>query len=241
MGEQILDLVVATRTLAEHGVIDAYGHASVRSARDPDRYFMPRNLAPELVTERDIVEFDLDSKPVADAPAAYNERFIHGEIYRQRPDVMAIVHNHSPSVVPFACTGTQLHPMFHMSAFIGLGVPIWDIRDAQHGSDMLVRSNYLGDHLARSLGKHPAVLMRGHGSTVVGENLQRAVGRTIYLEQNARMQFQATVLAGGDAGRIVFMDDAEVQANVSWQNYDRAWNLWKTRALAKLEAETASK
>jgi len=145
------------------------------------------------------------------------------------------VHNHSPSVVPFACTGTELHPMFHMSAFIGLGVPIWDIRDAQPGSDMLVRSSYLGEHLAKKLAQHPAVLMRGHGSTVVGENLQRAVGRTVYLEQNARMQFQATVLAGGDSARIVFMDDAEVQANVSWQNYDRAWNLWKMKALAKLK------
>ena len=123
--------------------------------------------------------------------------------------------------------------MFHMSAFVGLGVPIWDIRDAQPGSDMLVRSGYLGDHLAKKLGGHPAVLMRGHGSTVVGENLQRAVGRTIYLEMNARMQFQAIVLAG-ERGHIVFMDDAEVQANVSWQNYERSWNLWKTRALAKL-------
>jgi ribulose-5-phosphate 4-epimerase/fuculose-1-phosphate aldolase len=238
MSGHILDLVIATRTLADHGVIDAYGHASVRSPKDPNRYLMPRNLAPELVTEADILEFDLESQPVAkDAPSAYNERFIHGEIYKLRPDVHAIVHNHSPSVVPFACTGTELHPMFHMSAFIGLGVPIWDIRDAQPGSDMLVRSSYLGDHLARKLAKHPAVLMRGHGSTVVGENLQRAVGRTIYLEQNARMQFQATVLAGGEVGRIVFMDDAEVQANVSWQNYDRAWNLWKMQALAKLETE----
>jgi ribulose-5-phosphate 4-epimerase/fuculose-1-phosphate aldolase len=232
---QLLDLVIATRTLAEHGVIDAYGHASVRSEKDAQRYFMPRNLAPELVTEADILEFDLDSNPVArDSPPGYNERFIHGEIYKARPDVQAIVHNHSPSVVPFACTGTELHPMFHMSAFIGLGVPLWDIREARPGSDMLVRDAYLGEHLARQLGKHPAVLMRGHGSTVVGENIQRAVGRTIYLEQNARMQFQAAVLAGGDMSRIVFMDDAEVQANVSWQNYDRAWNLWKLKALEKL-------
>jgi ribulose-5-phosphate 4-epimerase/fuculose-1-phosphate aldolase len=232
-----LDLVVATRTLAEHGVIDAYGHASVRSAADAKRYFMPRNLAPELVTEDDILELDLDSNVIdAQGRAPYQERFIHGEIYKARPEVMAIVHNHSPSVVPFACTGTALQPIFHMSAFIGLGVPLWDIRDAQPGSDMLVRSGYLGDHLAKCLGPHPAVLMRGHGSTVVGESLQRAVGRTIYLEQNARMQFQATVLAGA-SGRIVFMDDAEVQANVAWQNYDRAWNLWKARALAALERE----
>jgi ribulose-5-phosphate 4-epimerase/fuculose-1-phosphate aldolase len=238
--EQVLDLVIATRTLAEHGVIDAYGHASVRSAARPDRYLMPRNLAPELVTEADIVEFDLDSNAVdAKGRAAYNERFIHGEIYKARSEVMAIVHNHSPSVVPFSCTGTELQPIYHMSAFIGLGVPIWDIRDAQEGTDMLVRTPYLGEHLAKRLGGHPAVLMRGHGSTVVAENLQRAVGRTIYLEQNARMQFQAMALAG-PGGRVAYMDDAEVAANVSWQNYERAWHLWKSRALAKLAAEKAA-
>jgi HCOMODA/2-hydroxy-3-carboxy-muconic semialdehyde decarboxylase len=237
---QILDLVIASRTLAEHGVIDAYGHATVRNEANPQRYFMARNLAPELVTEGDILEFDLESNPVdAQGRAVYQERFIHGEIYKARPDVKAIVHNHSPSVVPFACTGCEMKPIFHMSAFIGLGVPNWDIRDAQKGTDMLVKTPYLGEHLARQLGRHPAVLMRGHGSTVVGENLQRAVGRTIYLEMNARMQFQSMVLAGGDARHIVFMDDAEVQANVSWQNYERSWNLWKTRALAKLEAEKA--
>ncbi len=238
---QRLDLVIASRTLAEHGVIDAYGHATVRSASDPNRYLMARNLAPELVTEADILEFDLDSNPVdAKGHAVYQERFIHGEIYKARPDVKAIVHNHSPSVVPFACTGHAMRPIFHMSAFIGLGVPSWDIRDAQKGTDMLVKTPYLGEHLAQCLGKHPAVLMRGHGSTVVAENLQRAVGRTIYLEMNARMQLQAVMLAG-DPAKVVYMDDAEVAANVSWQNYERSWNLWKTRALAKLEAEQAQR
>ncbi|HET7404291.1 MAG TPA: class II aldolase/adducin family protein, partial [Usitatibacter sp.] len=163
---QVLDLVIASRTLADHGVIDAYGHATVRSDADPRRYLMARNLAPELVTEDDILEFDLDSNAIdARGRAVYQERFIHGEIYKARPDVRAIVHNHSPSVVPFACTGTDLHPMFHMSAFIGLGVPNWDIRDAQQGTDMLVKTPALGAHLARGLGEHPAVLMRGHGST----------------------------------------------------------------------------
>lgn len=231
------DLVVASRTLAEHGVIDAYGHASARSDRNSQRYLMARNVAPELVTAEDILEYDLDSNPVdAKGRAVYQERFIHGEIYKARPDVMAIVHNHSPSVVPFACTGHEMRPIFHMSAFIGLGVPSWDIRDAQKGTDMLVRTPQLGEHLAKHLGKHPAVLMRGHGSTVVAENIQRAVGRTIYLEMNARMQFQATVLAG-ESGDIVFMDDAEVAANVSWQNYERSWDLWKSKALAKLADE----
>ena len=235
---QKLDLVIAARTLADHGVIDAYGHASVRSESNPQRYLMPRNLAPELVTEADILEFDLDSNPVnADAPPGYNERFIHGEIYKARPDVNGIVHNHSHAVVPYSCTGVELQPIFHMAAFVGLGIPGWDIRDAQEGSDMLVRSPYLGEHLAKALGGHPAVLMRGHGSTVVAENLQRAVGRAIYLDLNARMQYQAMQMAG-PGGYIAFMDEAEVKANVSWQNYERSWNLWKTKALATLQAET---
>jgi HCOMODA/2-hydroxy-3-carboxy-muconic semialdehyde decarboxylase len=237
---QIEDLVVSYRTLAEEGVIDAYGHVSVRSEKDPHRYLMARQLAPELVTETDILEFDLDSKPIDPRDRKfYNERFIHGEIYKARPDVMAVVHNHAPAVVPFSCTSrAALKPIFHMSAFIGLGVPNWDIRDAQKGSDMLVRTPKLGESLAKKLGKYPAVLMRGHGSTCVGENLQRAVGRSVYLELNARMQFQAIVLAG-PRGRINFMDAKEVAANVSWQNYDRSWNLWRTRALAKLKAEKA--
>jgi HCOMODA/2-hydroxy-3-carboxy-muconic semialdehyde decarboxylase len=234
----IEDLVVAYRTLAEEGVIDAYGHVSVRSERDPGRYLMARQLAPELVTDDDILEFDLDSKPIDPRDRKfYNERYIHGEIYKARPDVMAVVHNHAPAVVPFSCTSrATLKPIFHMSAFIGLGVPNWDIRDAQKGSDMLVRTPQLGASLAKKLGKYPAVLMRGHGSTTVGENLQRAVGRSVYLELNARMQFQAMVLAG-PRGRINFMDAKEVAANVSWQNYDRSWNLWRTRALSKLKAE----
>ena len=234
----IQDLVIASRTLAEHGVIDAYGHASARSDRDPQRYFMARNVAPELVIEEDILEYDLDSNPVdAKGRAVYNERFIHGEIYKARPDVMAIVHNHSHAVVPFSCTNVALQPIFHMAAFVGLGVPTWDIRDAQPGTDMLVRNAALGMHLAATLGKHPAVLMRGHGSTVVAENLPRAVGRAVYLDINARMQYQAIMLAGGDKP-IAFMDSAEVAANVSWQNYERSWSLWKTKVLARLAGES---
>jgi ribulose-5-phosphate 4-epimerase/fuculose-1-phosphate aldolase len=233
------DLVIASRTLADHGVIDAYGHASARSESNPQRYFMARNVAPELVVEDDILEYDLESNPIdANGRAVYHERFIHGEIYKARPDVMAVVHNHSHAAIPFSCTGVALQPIFHMSAFIGLGVPGWDIRDAQKGTDLLVRTPYLAGHLARALGKHPAVLMRGHGSTVVAENLQRAVGRSIYLDINARMQQQAIALAGNERP-IVFMDEAEVAANVSWQNYERAWDLWKKRVLADLASEGA--
>jgi ribulose-5-phosphate 4-epimerase/fuculose-1-phosphate aldolase len=231
------DLVISYRTLADLGVIDAYGHVSVRSDGDPNRYLLARAVAPELVTEEDILEFDLDSHPIAArGRAMYSERFIHGEIYKARPDVQAVVHNHSPSVVPFSCTSCQLEPIFHMSSFIGLGVPTWDIREAQEGSDMLVRTAQLGQALAGKLGKHPAALMRGHGSVVVGENLQRAVGRSVYLEQNARMQFQAMLIAGA-GGEVVYMDDKEVAANVAWQDYARSWDLWQKKWRARLAAE----
>jgi ribulose-5-phosphate 4-epimerase/fuculose-1-phosphate aldolase len=231
------DLVIAYRILAEEGIIDAYGHISVRCPKNPERFWMARSVAPELVTEVDIMEFDMQSEPVdAQGRAPVHERFIHGEVYKQRPEVMAVVHNHSPSVIPFCCTNTPLQPIFHMSAFIGLGVPNWEIRDAREGSDMLVRDTYLGASLANKLGQHPAALMRGHGAVVVGESLAVAVGRSVYLEQNARMQFQAEMLAGSD-GKITFMDDKEVAANVVWQEYGRFWNLVRNKMLKKLEAE----
>jgi ribulose-5-phosphate 4-epimerase/fuculose-1-phosphate aldolase len=231
------DLVIAYRILAEHGIIDAYGHISVRSPTNPERFWMARSIAPELVTEADLMEFDMDSEAVdAQGRSPVMERFIHGEVYKKRPEVMAVVHNHSPSVIPFCCTNTSLRPIFHMSAFIGLGVPNWEIREAQEGSDMLVRNSYLGESLASKLSHHPAALMRGHGAVVVGENLAVAVGRSVYLEQNARMQFQAEMLAGAD-GTITFMDDKEVAANVVWQEYGRFWNLVRNKMLKRLEAE----
>ena len=234
------DLVIAYRILAEHGILDAYGHISFRSPDNPDRFWMARSVAPELVTEADLMEFDMNSEPVdARGRSAVNERFIHGEVYKARPEVMAVVHNHSPSVIPFCCTDTPLRPIFHMSAFIGLGVPNWEIREAKEGTDMLVRDTYLGASLARKLGRHPAALMRGHGAVVVGESMAVAVGRSVYLEQNARMQFQAEMLAG-PGGAITFMDDKEVAANVVWQEYGRFWNLVRNKMLKKIEAEKAA-
>jgi HCOMODA/2-hydroxy-3-carboxy-muconic semialdehyde decarboxylase len=231
------DLVIAYRLLAEYGIIDAYGHISVRSPDNPERFWMARSIAPELVTEADMMEFTMDSQPVdAAGRSPVNERFIHGEVYKARPDVKCVVHNHSPSVIPFSCTGTSLQPIFHMGAFIGLGVPNWEIREAREGSDMLVRDTYLGASLARKLAGHPAALMRGHGAVVVGDSLQVAIGRSVYLEQNARMQFQAEMLAGGQRP-ITFMDEKEVAANVVWQEYGRFWNLVRTKMLKQLEAE----
>ena len=231
--EELLDLVAAYRILASHGVIDAYGHVSLRSPRNPQRYYLARSIAPELVQEDDLIEYDLDSKPIDDGGReSVLERFIHGEIYRARPEVMCVVHNHSPSVVPFSVTGVPIRALYHMAAFIGDGLPNFEIRDVRTGTDLLIRDATLGRALAQTLAAKPAALMRGHGSVVVGENVPRAVGRSVYLEVNARMQMQAMTLAG-PGGKIIYFDDAEVKASVSRQDYHRAWPLWRAKALKR--------
>jgi ribulose-5-phosphate 4-epimerase/fuculose-1-phosphate aldolase len=235
--KELEDLVAAYRVLAEYGVIDGYGHVSVRSPRDPNRYYLARAIAPERVQVEDMIEYDLDSRPIDEAGReSVRERFIHGEVFRSRPEVMAVVHNHSPSVVPFSVTGVPMRPIFHMAAFVGEGLPNFEIRDAQKGTDLLVKTPLLGKALAKTLGPKPAALMRGHGAVVVGENLPRAVGRSVYLELSARMQMQAMLLAG-EKGSITYMDDAEVKASVPVQNYNRAWPMWREKALARAKAE----
>jgi HCOMODA/2-hydroxy-3-carboxy-muconic semialdehyde decarboxylase len=233
---QIEDLVAAYRVLAEYDVIDGYGHVSVRSERDPKRYLLSRSLAPELVTADDIMEYDLDSNPLDQrGREMYRERFIHGEIYKVRPEVMAVVHNHSPSVIPFGVVaGAKLKPIYHMAAFVGEGVPVWEIRKVRKGTNLLVQDPKLGKSLASTLSKQPAALMRGHGAVVVGENLPRAVGRSIYLEMNARLQAQAMQIAG-PRGKITFLDAAEVKMAAPVQDYLRAWNMWRTNALKTLQ------
>jgi ribulose-5-phosphate 4-epimerase/fuculose-1-phosphate aldolase len=233
---QLEDLVAANRILAEHGVIDAYGHVSLRSPRDPKRFFLARAVAPEKVQAEDLLEYDLDCQPIdARGRDSVLERFIHGEIYRARPDVMAVVHNHSPSVVPFSVTRVKMRALFHMASFVGDGLPNFEIRDVQKGTDLLIRNPKLGKALAKTLGAKPAALMRGHGSVTVGESLPRAVGRSVYLEMSARMQLQALLLAQG--GRIQYLDEAEVKASAPVQDYKRAWPLWREKALAKAKAE----
>ena len=191
------DLVAASRILARQGVVDAFGHVSVRHNQDPNRYLIARSLAPALVTASDIVEYDLDSNPVnLDGRGQFSERIIHGEIYKARPDVMAVVHNHSPSVVAFSISSQPLRPVYHMPAFIGAGLKVFDIREAMGITDVLVRDAERGRALVEVLGDEPAVLMRGHGVAIVGDSLPVAVGRSVYLELNARIQSQAITLGG---------------------------------------------
>ena len=227
----IEDLVAASRILADHGVLDAYGHVSARSDKRPDRYLMSRSRAPALVTAPDLVEHDLDSAPIADKRRGFIERYIHGEIYRLRPDVMAVVHSHSPSVIPFGVSRSRLRPVYHMGSFLWSGVPLWDIRKEREENDLLVRDRPLGEALARSLGKCTCVLMRGHGMTVVGDGVPEAVFRAIYTEMNARLQMQAMQLEGP----IEFLSEAEARGSMAANRstLERPWELWKKRALAR--------
>lgn len=227
------DLVAANRILAEHGVVDGYGHVSARHPLRPDRYLLSCSRAPEIVVAADIMEFDLESNPVDNSGRTpYNERFIHGEIYLARPDVNAVVHSHSPNVIPYGVIDQPLRPMYHMSGFIGEGVPIFEIREtAGDATDMLVRDRPLGQALARCLDCKPAALMRGHGAVVAASGLPLVVGRAIYLEMNARLQGQATLLTGG-TGKINFLSSSEAKNAATMNDYKRAWELWRRKALA---------
>ncbi len=227
------DLVAANRILAQQGIFDGFGHVSVRHGRDASRYLLSRSLAPELVTADDIVELDLDSHALnAAGRAMYSERFIHGAIYKARPDVKAVVHSHSPALIPFSVSSVPLRPVSHTAGFISDGVPVFDIRKASGITDMLVSDGDRARRLAETLGPQPAVLMRGHGVVVVGTSLPIVVGRSIYLELNAKLQTQAIALGG----TVTFLDPQEargVMAAGENGGYQRAWELWKRKAAAR--------
>ena len=220
-------LVYANRILYDQGIVDGLGHVSVRHPTQDGVFLLSCNRAPGLVKRQDIVCYDLDGNAVSQTTERpYLERFIHSEIYRARPDVVAVVHSHSPSVIPFAITHNPLKPVFHMSGFLGSGSAHFEIREAAGNSDMLIRSAYLGEALARSLGKHNCVLMRGHGSTVVGTSLEQVVYRAIYAEVNAKLQ-----LAANGLGEISFLNEEEAQlaSDMNDGQIPRSWNLWVTR------------
>jgi len=223
---QILtDLVLANRILYALGVVDAYGHVSARDPKRPEHYFLARALAPALVKVDDIMAYDLDSRPVHDRGCElYSERFIHGEVYRARGDVHAVVHSHSPTVVPFSISKTPLAPVYHMASFIPPAVPVFEIREVAGMTDLLVRSKELGEALARTLGGSPVALLRGHGNVVVGANLKYAVSRAYYIEVNARLQLQARTLEGP----LTFLDPQESAKFNGGKgvNPERAWDMW---------------
>ena len=226
------DLVAANHILTDQGVLDGFGHVSIRHPANPSRFLMSRSLAPALVSADDIMEYDLDGNPVdARGRASFLERFIHGEIYRARPDVNSVIHSHSPAVIPFGVTQVPLRPLFHMPSFLSPRVPIFEIRRAGGMTNMLVGNSQLGKALAETLGDRPVVLMRGHGNVVVAPMLSLAVFRAIYTEVNARIETQAIMLGGP----ITFLEpeEAEKATQTNTQVHLRAWELWKRDALAK--------
>jgi len=226
----IEDLVAANRILFDQGVVDGFGHISVRHDKDPNRYLLARNVAPALVKAEDIMEFDLDSNAIdLRDRRIYLERFIHGEIYKLRPDVKAVIHSHSPSVIPFGAARAKLQPIYHMSAFLGTDVPVFEIRDvAGGGTDLLVRDKALGQALAKVLGNHTVALMRGHGSVTVGNSIPQVVFRAVYAEMNAKLQADAMRLGG-----VTFLtpEEAAKAAETIDGQVMRPWELWKRKAM----------
>jgi ribulose-5-phosphate 4-epimerase/fuculose-1-phosphate aldolase len=226
------ELAVANRILAQEGVIDAFGHVSVRHPGDAGRYFLARARSPELVSPRDIFEFDLDSQPVEPVTVPlYAERVIHGEIFKARPDVMAICHHHAPAVMPFCVSGDPIVPVFHLGAAMGAVAPFWDSRDEFGDTNLLVATPAQGASLARALGKHSVVLMRRHGATVVGASLREAIFRVIYSCDNAHYLSEAKRL--GDFSPLTHGEIEMAQALYQLPAvHGRAWEYWTMR-LAK--------
>ena len=226
----IEDVVSANHILYNEGVVDGFGHVTARHDRRPDRFLIARSMAPALVSADDIMECDLEGTP--HDPAArrtYVERFIHSAIYKARPEVMAVVHSHSPSIVPFSIvSGARLRPVCHMCGFLGENTPVFEIREGfGAATDLLIRSQAMGDALAKSLGGASVALMRGHGSVTVGTSIKQVVYRAIYAEVNAKLQADAMRL-----GEINFLTpgEAATAAAINDEHLERPWELWKLAA-----------
>src|SRR5215467_8249064 len=234
--ERIGDLVLANHILADQGILDGFGHVSVRSAKNSNHYFISRSRAPALVTAADIMEFDIDDHPIdARGRNPYVARFIHSEIYKVRPDIQAVVHSHSPAIIPFGVSDVPLRPISHMGGFLIRDVPVFDIRDAGgEETDMLIRNKELGAALAVKLGNGTAVLLRGHGDAVVGQSIKHAVLHAIYAEFNARIEAEALRLGG----KLKFLNEAEASkiAAVNDGAVERPWELWKNQALSRSQS-----
>jgi len=226
----LADLAAASRILAVQGVVDGFGHVSLRHPQAPDRYLMARALAPALVTPDDIVEYDLDSNPCnAGGLGSFLERFIHGEIYKARPDIVSVVHSHSPSVIPFGVAGVPMQAMFHNAAFIAAGVPVFDIRAKFGATDMLVGDGARGAALAEVMDGKDVVLMRAHGSVACGPSLQAAVYRAVYTEVNARIQHWTLALARGAPIAALDAEEGRLADAKNLTAGMRAWDLWRTQ------------
>jgi ribulose-5-phosphate 4-epimerase/fuculose-1-phosphate aldolase len=226
------DLVAANRILAGLGVLDGFGHVSVRHPEREGCYLLSRSLAPELVTRDDVMTYDFASVAQdGDTRAPYLERFIHGEIYARRPDVQSVVHSHSAPVVPFAASSVPLRPIYHMSGFLHAGAPVFEIREKFGMTDMLIRNNAQGAALAEKLERGNVVLMRGHGYCTVGGSIAEAVFRAYYTQQNADLQQRAIALGG----TVTYLTEKEgaLYDESNRSVIGRPWALWKAKFAPK--------
>ncbi len=225
--QAIAQLVAANRILANQGIVDAYGHVSIRHPENPNRYFLSRSLSPELVTAQDILEFHLDGEPVhKDGPTPYLERFIHGGVYEKRPEIQAVVHSHADAVLPFTISDVPLIPVIHTASDMGSEIPVWDIRDNFGDTNMLVVDMAQGRDMAEGLADHCVVLMRGHGFTATGRSLVEVVKISVYLPRNAAIQMQARMLGG--TVKALSGGEIEIRSKVSPTSMQmwRAWEYW---------------
>jgi ribulose-5-phosphate 4-epimerase/fuculose-1-phosphate aldolase len=229
----IQDLVIANRILAREEVVDAYGHVSVRHSDDRNRFLIARSLAPELVGPADIVELDLDGRPVHGADRSlYLERFIHAAIFAARPEIMAVVHAHAEDTLPFGiAAGTKLRPVIHAGSFIGSEVPVWDIADKFGDTNLLVTNMAQAEDLAKCLGADSVALMRGHGFAAAARSLIEVVRLSVYLPRNARALMRAMQLGG----EIKYLSPGEIEArNRGYSPYSvetwRSWEYWANKA-----------
>ena len=227
------DLAAAGRILVTQGVMDGFGHVSLRHPQAPNRYFMARSIAPALVTPADIIEYDLDSNPCnANGRGSFLERFIHGDIFKARPDIMSVVHSHSPSVIPFGLVNVPMQAMFHNAAFLAAGVPVFDIREKFGATDMLIGNGAKGVALAAVMGKKDIAMMRAHGSVACGPTLQTAVFRAVYTEVNARVQHWTVALGGGAPMAALGSEEGLLADAVNQTAGMRAWDLWRSQVRA---------
>jgi len=222
-------LATANHILAREGVLDAFGHVSMRHPSNPARYLLARSRSPELIEPSDILEFTLGSQLVVPVTGfLYGERVIHGCIYQARPDVHAICHHHSRAMMPFCISGIPLHPVDHLGATMGAVIPFWDQRDEFGDTNMIVARPEEGQSLARALGPHWVVLMRRHGATVVGMSMEEMVFRAVFSCRNADMQREAHALGG-----VTELTPAEIEKagafNLEPRPIARAWEYWTMR------------
>lgn len=229
LDDALEELVTANRILANQGVVDSFGHISIRHPENPERYFLSRSRAPECIEIDDIMEFALEGEPIDPRGRdPYAERAIHGAVYEAHPEIKSVVHNHSPNVIPFGVTGACLKPIFHMAAGMGSNVPVWDSQTKFGDTTLLVTTMDMSRDLVQKLGDNRAALMRGHGCVVIGKSVREVVFSSVYLEINAELQFKASTL-----GDITFLSDGEVDAILKRRGpytFERAWESWALRA-----------